>query len=104
MPSPTDRCCGASTFDGSDRMAPDKGPTAIPNSKQEIVGTTPATNSASAKAAAGAHRIIAAIGLPERCTRYPPDGIARIVNQIARLVSEAATVGVDPCATSSKGA
>ena len=85
-------------------MAPDKGPTATPNNKQEMVGKTPSTNSTSATAATSAQMMIAAIGLPERCTRYPPDGMARIVNQIARLVREAATVGVDPCATISKGA
>jgi len=36
--------------------------------------------------------------------RYPPDGMDTIVNQMARLVSEAAAVDDDPCATSNNGA
>src|SRR5579872_2064494 len=104
MPNPTARSRGLRTLAGSERIAPDKGPTATPNARQEIVGRIPATNSASAKAAIMEQARIEAIGLPERCTRYPPDGMARIVNQIARLVREAAVVGDDPCATSFSGA
>ena len=58
----------------------------------------------SASAAIGPQLTIAEIGLPIRCRRYPPDGMAMIVSEMARPVTEAAVEGETPRASINKGA